>query len=101
LSFNAPSLALSFVAALVAAGAAALGAAVATAAAFTTAATLPKLDAGAGTVLARSAARAASVTLTSRVLLQATPANENLIANIAAPSALTATHRVFSEPLIC
>jgi hypothetical protein len=61
---------------------------------------LPKLDAGAGTALALSAARAASVTLTSRVLLQATPANENPIANMAAPSALIATQRVFSELLM-
>jgi len=60
---------------------------------------LPKLAAGAGT-LTLSEARAASATLTSRELLQATHANEKPTANIAAANALTATQREFSMPVI-
>ena len=66
---------------------------------FTTVATMPRLAAGAGSALALSGARAASDTLISRVL-HATAVNENPIANMAAPSALTATQRVFSEPVM-
>src|SRR6478752_5524010 len=66
---------------------------------FTIFAMLLKLAAGAGT-LTLSAACAASATLTSRVLLQATPENEKPTANIAAPNALTATQRELSMPVI-
>jgi hypothetical protein len=66
---------------------------------FTIFATLPKLAAGAGT-LTLPDARAASATLTSRGLLQATAANEKPTANIAAANALTATQREFSMPVI-
>src|SRR6187399_2972261 len=76
-----------------------LAAAEAEGAAFTIFAMLPKLAAGAGT-LTLSAARAASATLTSRALLQATAVNEKPTANIAAANALTATQREFSMPVI-
>ena len=62
--------------------------------------TLPRLEAGAGTTTALSVACAASLTLTSCGLLHATPVNAKPIANMAAPNALIATQRVFSEPFI-
>jgi len=55
-----------------------------------------ELPAGAGSELGL-AERPASETPRSREL-HATPTKENPIANMAAPSALTATQRVFSEP---
>jgi len=66
-------------------------------AALITLAMLLKLAAGAGT-LTLAAARSASATVMPRELLQATPANENPTANIAAPNALIATQRESSMP---